>query len=88
MSSGVKQLRKTQVFPRTTFDKYHEWVNADSSVNVDNAKEIGEKILASMTGRSPSDHTFKKVDQAKTLASMSTVKIDSERAIVWPPMLV
>ena len=43
-------------------------VNADSSVNADEAKCVGEKILSSMNGKSPTDYTFKRSAQAITMA--------------------
>jgi len=42
-------------------------VNADSSVNADVAKCVGEKILSSTNGKSPTDHTFKRNAQASPL---------------------
>lgn len=53
-------------------------VNADSTVNVDQARVTGDKVLSSMTGKSAADYTFKRSAQAVTLASKSSVKIERE----------
>jgi hypothetical protein len=47
-------------------------------VNVDKAKTIGNNILASMDGQTTAGYTFKKKDQAITLSTQSSVKIDGE----------
>ena len=38
-------------------------------MNADKAKEVGEKVLCSMLGKNIHDHSFRKKDQVKTLAS-------------------
>ncbi len=53
-------------------------VNADGSVNVDNAHQVGAKIVKSLTGKNVIEHSFKKKDQAVTLASRSSIKINDE----------
>ncbi|KAK3705553.1 hypothetical protein QZH41_000251 [Actinostola sp. cb2023] len=62
-------------------------VNADSSVNVDTAKVIGEKILTSMTGQFPSEYTFKRSAQVTTLASKSAVRIGNDHVQIDPQLL-
>lgn len=62
-------------------------VNADSSVNADEAKCVGEKILSSMNGKSPTDYTFKRSAQAITMASKSSVKINNDQVQVDPQLL-
>jgi len=62
-------------------------VNADSRVNADAAKCIGEKILSSMNGTSPTDYTFKRSAQAITMASKSSVKINNDQVQVDPQLL-
>ncbi|KAK3732581.1 hypothetical protein QZH41_004976 [Actinostola sp. cb2023] len=52
-------------------------VNADSSVNVDTAKVIGEKILTSMTGQFPSEYTFKRSAQRLILACNSSDDLEA-----------
>lgn len=59
-------------------------INADSKVNVDRAKCIGDSILKSMVGKKVFEHTFRKKDQAITLAASAvqvnneTIQIDSQ----------
>ena len=62
-------------------------VYADSSVNVDEARKIGEKVLTSMTGKTITEYTFKKNEQAITLASKCAIKIDNEQVQVDPQLL-
>ena len=62
-------------------------VNADSSVNVDNAKEIGENIMLSMKGKPAIDYSFKQNVQAVTLVSKSKVGIDNDIVQVDPQLL-
>ena len=51
---------------------------ADERVNVDNAVDIGEKILKDMDGKSVSAYSFKKVAQATTFAVLrKPVKSDN-----------
>ena len=51
---------------------------ARASVNVDNAEVIGNSILARMVGEKVQGFSFKRKDQAVTLASKSAVKVDGE----------
>ena len=62
-------------------------VNADSAVNVDRARATGEKILSAMTGRTAGDYAFKQSEQAVTLASKSSVRIESDNLQVDPQFL-
>ena len=50
--------------------------HANYTVNVDDAKDIGQGILASMTVKSVTEFAFKQSNQAVTLATKSLVKID------------
>ena len=52
-------------------------INAGISVNVDTAKDVGEKILTSTTQQKVLQHSFKEKDQPVTL-STSTVNVNSE----------
>ena len=45
-------------------------VNATGDVDVCRAKEIGQKIMDSMTGISVAQYTFKRTDQVTTLNSV------------------
>ena len=53
-------------------------VNADTSVNVDKAKVLGEKIITSMIRMSVGEYTFKQSAQAVTLASKSKFGTDND----------
>ena len=53
-------------------------VNATGDVDVCRAKEIGQKIMDSMTGIPVAQYTFKRSDQVTTLQSKSSVRIDPE----------
>ena len=51
-------------------------VNADSNVNADTAKSVGEKMLVSVKGTLTIDNSFKRSAQTVTIASKSSVKIE------------
>ena len=51
-------------------------VNATGDVDVCRAKEIGQKIMDSMTGIPVAQYTFKSSDQVTTLQSKSSVRAD------------
>ena len=53
-------------------------VNATGDVYVCSAKEIGQKILDSMTGIPVAQFTFKRSDQVTTLQSKSPVRVDGQ----------
>ena len=61
-------------------------INAGISVNVDTAKDVGEKILTSMAQQKVLKHSFKKKDQAVTL-STSAVKVNNETIHIDPQLL-
>ncbi len=56
------------------------------SVNVDPAKDVGEKILRSMAQQNVLQHSFKRKDQAVTL-STSAVKVNNETIQIDPQLL-
>jgi len=62
-------------------------VVAGEDVNADKAKEVGEKVLCSMLGKTIRDHSFQKKDQVQTLASKSAVRF-SEGSIQVDPQLL
>ena len=62
-------------------------VHAKDTVNVDDAKDIGQGILASMTGTFVTEFAFKRSNQAETLATRSSVKFDREKIQVDPQLL-
>lgn len=64
-------------------------VHANDAVNVDDAKDIRQgTILASMTGKFVTEFVFKRSDQAVTLATKSSVKIDGEKIQLDPHLLI
>jgi len=62
-------------------------VNAGDTVNVDNANDIGQNILGSMTGQSTISYSFKKKDKAVTLGAKNSVKIAGEEIDIDPMFL-
>ncbi|KAK3709221.1 hypothetical protein QZH41_004579 [Actinostola sp. cb2023] len=62
-------------------------VVADENVNVDNAKEVGDRILVSMEGKRVQDFSFRKKDQAVTLASKTAVTFADGIVQVDPQLL-
>ena len=62
-------------------------VHANDTVNVDDAKDIGQGILTSMTGTFVTEFAFKRSNQAVTLATKSSVKTDGEKIQVDPQLL-
>ena len=61
-------------------------INADSKVNVDKARNIGDNILKSITGKRVLEHTFKRKDQVVTLTA-SAVKINNEQIQIDPQLM-
>ena len=62
-------------------------VNADNDVNVDCSKATGETISSSMNKKSEAEYTFKRNEQAVTLASTSSDRIESDTVQVDPQLL-
>ena len=62
-------------------------VNATGDVDVCRAKEIGQKIMDSMTGIPVAHYTFKRGYQVKTLQSKSSVRVDGQPIHVDPELL-
>jgi hypothetical protein len=62
-------------------------VGADRSVNADNAKGVGDKIIKSMEGKNILDFSFKRKDQVVTMSSKTSIKIDGETVHVDPQLL-
>lgn len=54
---------------------------AAENVNVDLYREIGDKIVGNMIGKSVFDHKFKRKDKAITLGSNSSVKVTPDKVI-------
>ena len=62
-------------------------MTAQERINVEKAREIGVKIVESMTGKSTDEFIFRKANQAVTLGSQSSVKIKGEHANVDQQLL-
>ncbi|PIK60573.1 hypothetical protein BSL78_02509 [Apostichopus japonicus] len=62
-------------------------MTAQEGVNVERSREVGEKILSSMVGKSVEAFKFRKADQAVTLASRSAVKVSGKSVTVDPQLL-
>ena len=56
-------------------------------VNVEEAREMGVKIVESMAGKSTDEFTFRNANQAVTLGSRLTVKIKGEHVNIDPQLL-
>ena len=63
-------------------------VNATCDVDVCRAKDIGQKIVDSMTGIPMAQYTFKLSDQVTTLQSKSSVCVDGQPIHVDPELLL
>ena len=62
-------------------------MHAHVTVNVELARDVGIKILNDMNGKTPANHSFKKKDQAITLAVKSSVKVQDDNLQVDPDLL-
>ena len=62
-------------------------VNATGDVDVCRAKEIGQKIMDSMSGIPVAQYTVKRSDQVTTLQSKSSVRVDGHPIHVDPELL-
>ena len=62
-------------------------VTAPPSVNVYEFKSIGKRILASMEGNPVASYIFRKKDQAVTMDTKSTIKIQDKHVHVDPQLL-
>ena len=62
-------------------------VHTESSVNVEKAREVGQSILDSMTGKPAAEYSFTKSNQAITVSAKSSVKVDGEKIQVDPQLL-
>ena len=62
-------------------------MTADKTVNVDQSKDVGIKILNSMAGKKVDEHSFKRSEQAVTLGARTAVKIGDESVHVDPQVL-
>ena len=60
---------------------------SDISVNVDSSEAIGENIISKIVGATAAGFSFKRKDQAVTMASKSGVKVGGEVGQVDPQLL-
>ena len=63
-------------------------MHAHATVNVELARDVGIKILNDMNGKTPANQSFKKKDQAITLAVKSSVKVQDDNLQVDPDLLL
>ena len=62
-------------------------VHAESSVNVEKAREVGQSILDSMTGNSATEFSFKRSNQVITFSTKLSIKVDGQKIHVDPQLL-
>ena len=62
-------------------------VTADSNINADTTKGVGEEILSSMNGMLATDYPLKRSAQAITMISKSSVKIADDQVQDDPQLL-
>ena len=79
-----RQIFKEFLVARNPFSASEDLVNilngmhAGTDVNVERSKDIGFSILKKMNDKSPGEFTFRKKEQAVTLASKNAVKIKED----------
>jgi len=71
----------------TSLRSIYSGVHAQSAVNVDNAREVGNSILERMKGVTIADYTFKRSHQVVTLDSKSVLKIEGATIQIDPQLL-
>ena len=63
-------------------------VHAESSVNLEKAREVGQSILNSMTGKPAAEYSFTKTNQAIiAFSAKSSVNVHGEKIQVDPKLL-
>ena len=62
-------------------------VTTTKEVNVCDVKQIGQRILNSMTGKSVDEYVFKKKDEVVPVSVSTSVTIEQERVHVDPQLL-
>ena len=62
-------------------------VTADTSVNVDKAKDVGLKILLDLHDQKVHDYSFRKKNQVVTMGRKSTIPVGSDNILVDPQLL-
>ena len=62
-------------------------VVSDKTANVDEARNVGQKIVDRMAGQHIADFTFKKKDQVVLMSDSSSVKVDEKEITIDPQLL-
>jgi len=62
-------------------------VEANGSANVDQAQQVGDKILCEMVDKPVAQYTFRKKSQVNTLGSKSAVMIQEDVVLIDPKLL-
>ena len=88
MKDTVTILRALATHNPFSLDTDNNLRNADSNVNADTAKSVGEKILLTMNGMLATDYSFKRSAHAVTMVSKSSAKIDNDQVQVEPQVCV
>ena len=94
----TKDMKDTQeiITFLSTRSPFHEYstlcniatgVTADESVDVDCAKQVGDKILNNMMGKSVAQHSFKRKEQVVTLSVKNAVKLKDNVIRIDPQLL-
>jgi hypothetical protein len=84
-TKDTRTLDRSPFYENTTLQNIKTGVHGN--VNVDNAKEIGGKIMDSMTDQLVTKYIFKRKAQAVTLACKSSIVIGDEQVQVDPQLL-
>ena len=63
-------------------------LTANESVNVDNAKLVGQRILDSMVGKTITDISFQRKKQAVTLVANTAITVDDDVSVQVDPQLL
>lgn len=97
-SRQKRDLKDTQTIMMALSDKspFHDTpklrnimtgIHAGEDVNVDDAKAVGETVMSEMTGQGVLSYSFKRKQQAITLATKSSIKVDGQHLQVDPQLL-
>jgi hypothetical protein len=92
-SHKKRDIKDTMIFAsfleeRNPFINEETAVSATMDVNVDNAKQVGDRILSSMENKSVSEYSFKRKKQTVTLQDKPTsVDIETGQISIDPQLL-
>jgi hypothetical protein len=62
-------------------------VTAEASVNADNAKSVGQKIMQSLPGQNVVKYSFKRSMQIVPMNSRNSIKVDEDNIVIDPQLL-